>query len=42
MIDLMLLEDGDGGVNLKGVEDAEEAVLYLHRSLVATMGKVLD
>jgi hypothetical protein len=37
--DLLLLEEGDEGVNLK---DAGEAVLYFHRSLVATMGIVLD
>ena len=33
---------GDGGVNLKEVEDAGEAVLYFYRSLIATVGKVLD
>jgi hypothetical protein len=38
IIYLVLLEEGDGGVNSEEVEDARYAVLYFHRAFKSYSG----
>ena len=42
MVDLILEEKGDRGVDAEQVKDASEAVLHFHGSLSVAMDEVLD
>jgi hypothetical protein len=42
LVYLLVLEDRDGGVNPEKIEDAGQAVMYLHCTLIVAVGEVLD